>query len=88
MAVAKWSGRRYGLRDANHDGWYPFMQDVHVPLGSPEQFAAYATQVKQHAQEAGRDLASLDFTYDPKWYNEEEAERLPDGERHLETYSR
>ena len=63
------------------DGWFPFTQDVHVPLETPEQFAALATQVKQLAQEAGRDPASLDFTYDAKWFNEEEAERLPDGAR-------
>jgi probable F420-dependent oxidoreductase len=63
------------------DGWYPFTQDVHVPLGTPEQFAAYAAKVKQHAQEAGRDPASIDFTYDARWYNEHEAERLPNGAR-------
>ena len=28
-----------------------------------------------------RDPASLDFTYSASWYNEQEAERLPDGER-------
>lgn len=63
------------------DGWYPFTQDVHVPLGTPEQFAANAAQVKQHAQEAGRDPASIEFAYSASWYNEREAERLPDGAR-------
>ena len=28
------------------DGWYPFTQDVHVPLGTPERFAAYAGRVQ------------------------------------------
>ena len=51
------------------------------PWKSPEQFAAYAARVKQHAQEAGRDPASLDFTYSASWYNDQEAERLPDGAR-------
>src|SRR5262245_32288394 len=50
-----------------------------MTLGSPEQFAAYAAQVRQHAEEAGRDPAGLDFTFDARWYNEQEAERLPDG---------
>ena len=26
------------------DGWFPFTQDVHVPLGNPKQFAAYAAK--------------------------------------------
>ena len=42
-------------------GWYPFTQDVHVPLGSPEQFAVCAARVRQHAQEVGREAASIDF---------------------------
>jgi alkanesulfonate monooxygenase SsuD/methylene tetrahydromethanopterin reductase-like flavin-dependent oxidoreductase (luciferase family) len=54
---------------------------VHVPLGTPEQFAVHAAQVRQHAREAGRDPASLDFMYAASWYNEQEAERLPDGSR-------
>src|SRR5262249_36704943 len=63
------------------DGWYPLTQDVHVRLGTPEQFAVYAAQVKQHAQEAGRDPASMDYAYSASWYSEHEAERLPDGAR-------
>src|SRR5262249_1750509 len=63
------------------DGWYPFTQNVHVPLGTPEQFSAYAGRIKQHAQEAGRDPANLDSAYGGSWYNEQEAERLPDGTR-------
>jgi alkanesulfonate monooxygenase SsuD/methylene tetrahydromethanopterin reductase-like flavin-dependent oxidoreductase (luciferase family) len=63
------------------DGWYPFTQNVHVPLGTPEQFAAYAAQIKQHGREAGRDPTSIDFPYSASWYNEHEAERLPDGSR-------
>jgi alkanesulfonate monooxygenase SsuD/methylene tetrahydromethanopterin reductase-like flavin-dependent oxidoreductase (luciferase family) len=54
---------------------------VHDPLGTPEQFAAYAARVKRHAQDAGRDPASLDFTYSASWYNDQEAQRLPDGAR-------
>jgi probable F420-dependent oxidoreductase len=63
------------------DGWYPFTQNVHVPLETPEQFAAYAAKVKQHAQEAGRDPASIDFTYRADWYNDQKAEQRPNGAR-------
>jgi probable F420-dependent oxidoreductase len=63
------------------DGWYPFTQNVHVPLETPEQFAAHAVQIKQHAREAGRDPTHLDFAYSASWYNEHEAERLADGTR-------
>jgi probable F420-dependent oxidoreductase len=63
------------------DGWYPFTQDVHVPLATPQQFATHAAQVKQHAQEAGRDPAGIDFAYSASWYNEDEGERLADGAR-------
>ena len=45
------------------DGWYPFTDNAHVPLKTPEQFAEVAARVKQHAREAGRDPASIDFVY-------------------------
>jgi alkanesulfonate monooxygenase SsuD/methylene tetrahydromethanopterin reductase-like flavin-dependent oxidoreductase (luciferase family) len=51
------------------------------PWGPPEQFAEYAAKAKHHAQEAGRDPASIDFTYSASWYNDQEAERLPNGAR-------
>jgi len=63
------------------DGWYPFTLNVHVPLGTPEQFAESAARVKRHAQEAGRDPASIDLAYRADWYNDQEAERLPNGAR-------
>src|SRR5215475_7331732 len=53
------------------DGWYPFTQDVHVPLGTPAQFAAYTARVKRYAQEAGRDPSSLDFAYSASWLNDQ-----------------
>jgi len=63
------------------DGWYPFTDNAHVPLQTPEQYAEVATKVKRHAQEAGRDPASITFTYSANWYNDQEAEHLPDGSR-------
>jgi probable F420-dependent oxidoreductase len=63
------------------DGWYPFTQDVSVPLVTPEQFAACAARVRQHAREAGRDPDSLDLAYGAGAYNDQEAQKLPDGTR-------
>ena len=63
------------------DGWYPFTDNAHVPLRTPDQFAAVAAKVKRHAQEAGRDPDRLALTYTASWYNDEEAERLPNGDR-------
>ena len=63
------------------EGWYPFTQDVNVPLVTPEQFAACAAQVRQQAREAGRDPDSLDFAYGASAYNDQEAQQLPDGTR-------
>jgi probable F420-dependent oxidoreductase len=64
------------------DGWYPFTDNAHVPLKTPEQFAEVAARVKRHAGEAGRDPTSIAFAYSANWYNDQEAERLPNGERH------
>jgi len=63
------------------DGWYPFTDNAHVPLGTPGQFAEVAAKVKRHAREAGRDPDSMALAYSANWYNDQEAERLPDGTR-------
>jgi len=63
------------------DGWYPMTNNALLPLGTPEQFAESAARVKRHAQEAGRDPASIDFAYSASGYNDQEAERLSNGVR-------
>jgi len=63
------------------DGWYPLTNSARLPLETPEQFAAAAARVKRHAQEAGRDPASIACVYSANWYNDQEAERLPNGVR-------
>jgi alkanesulfonate monooxygenase SsuD/methylene tetrahydromethanopterin reductase-like flavin-dependent oxidoreductase (luciferase family) len=50
-------------------------------VGTPAQFAEYAARVKHHATEAGRDPSSLDFAYSASWYNDQQAQTLPDGQR-------
>ncbi|MGQ4806678.1 FMNH(2)-dependent dimethylsulfone monooxygenase [Candidatus Entotheonellaceae bacterium PAL068K] len=63
------------------NAWYPIGSNPRFPVTTPEQFAAYAARVKRHAQEAGRDPASLDFAYSTNWYNDQQALTLPDGQR-------
>lgn len=63
------------------DAWYPIGSNPRFPVGTPEQFAVSAARVKHHAQEAGRDPDRLDFAYSVNWYNDQDAERLPTGER-------
>src|SRR5262245_53890711 len=71
------------LRRAGHlaDAWYPAGSNPRFPLGTPEQFAAAAARVKRYAQDAGRDLASVDLAYSAGWYNDQEAQQLPSGVR-------
>lgn len=63
------------------DAWYPIGSNPRFPVGTPEQFAEYAAKVRRHAQEAGRNPSSMDFAYSANWYNDQEAQRLPSGER-------
>jgi len=70
--------RRAGRRA---DGWYPIGSNPRFPVGTPAQYAACAAIIKRHAQDAGRDHASVDFAYSANWHNDHEAQRLPSGER-------
>ena len=63
------------------DAWYPIGSNPRFPVATPAQFADFAASVKQHAQEAGRNPASLDFAYSTNWYNDQQAQTLPDGQR-------
>ena len=38
-------------------------------------------RVRRHAEEAGRDPATLDFAYSAGWYDDRAARALPDGSR-------
>jgi probable F420-dependent oxidoreductase len=61
--------------------WYPIGSNPRFPVGTLAQFAAYAARVKRYATEAGRDSSSLDFAYSANWYNDQQAQTLPDGQR-------
>jgi probable F420-dependent oxidoreductase len=63
------------------DAWYPIGSNPRFPVATPAQFADYAASVKQHAKEAGRNPSALDFAYSANWYNDQQAQTLPDGQR-------
>ena len=63
------------------DAWYPIGSNPRFPVGTPEEFAAYAARVKRHAQESGRDPSALDFAYSVNWSNDQQALTLPNGQR-------
>ncbi len=63
------------------NAWYPIGSNPRFPVGTPAQFAAYVARVKRYATEAGRDPSSLDFAYSANWFNDQQAQTLPDGQR-------
>jgi probable F420-dependent oxidoreductase len=63
------------------NAWYPIGTNPRFPVGTPAQFAEYAARVKRYATEAGRDPSSLDFAYSASWWNDQQAQTLPDGQR-------
>jgi probable F420-dependent oxidoreductase len=63
------------------NAWYPIGSNPRFPVTTPEQFAGYASKVKRHAQDAGRDPSALDFAYSTNWYTDQQALTLPNGQR-------
>jgi len=63
------------------NAWYPIGSNPRFPVATPEQFADYATTVKHHALESGRDPSALSFAYSTNWYTDQQALRLPTGQR-------
>jgi len=63
------------------NAWYPIGSNPRFPVATPEQFADYATTVKHHALESGRDPAALSFAYSTNWYTDQQALTLPNGQR-------
>jgi probable F420-dependent oxidoreductase len=62
------------------NAWYPIGSNPRFPVATPEQFADYATTVKHHALESGRDPSALSFAYSTNWYTDQ-ALTLPNGQR-------
>jgi probable F420-dependent oxidoreductase len=63
------------------NAWYPIGSNPRFPVGTPAQFATYTARVKRYAEEAGRDPSALDFAYSANWFNDQQAQTLPDGQR-------
>ncbi len=63
------------------NAWYPIGSNPRFPVATPEQFAGYATTVKHHALESGRDPSALSFAYSTNWYTDQQALTLPNGQR-------
>jgi len=63
------------------NAWYPIGSNPRFPVATPEQFADYATTVKHHALESGRDPSALSFAYSTNWYTDQQALTLPNGQR-------
>ena len=55
------------------------------PVGSISQFAEYASRVRGYAEDAGRDPSEIGFAYSAGWYNDQEAQTLPNGDRRVFT---
>ena len=63
------------------DAWYPIGNNPVFPVGSMDQLKASIDIVRRHCEEAGRDAAEMDFAYSAGWYDDRQAEKLPDGSR-------
>jgi probable F420-dependent oxidoreductase len=63
------------------NAWYPIGSNPRFPVTTPEQFADYASKVKRHAQDAGRDPSALAFAYSTNWYTDQQTLTLPNGQR-------
>jgi alkanesulfonate monooxygenase SsuD/methylene tetrahydromethanopterin reductase-like flavin-dependent oxidoreductase (luciferase family) len=63
------------------NAWYPIGSNPRFPVATPAQFADYVAKVKHYAKEAGRDPSALDFAYSANWFNDQQAQTLPDGQR-------
>ena len=71
------------LRRAGQLGnaWYPIGNNPAFPMDTPERLAEGMAIVRRHAEEAGRDPASIDFGYSAGWYNDREEQPGRDGGR-------
>ncbi len=71
------------LRRAGQLGnaWYPIGSNPAFPMDTPERLAEGMATVRRHAEEAGRDPASIDFGYSAGWYDDRGEKPGRDGDR-------
>lgn len=67
------------------DAWYPIGNNPRFPVSTPQQLSDCVSQVRRHAEEAGRDSRCIGFAYSAGWYDDQEAQTLPNGERRIFT---
>ena len=61
--------------------WYPTGNNPRAPLRTPEQFKKAVDRLGRYAEEYNRDPSEVELAYSAGWYNERDAQMLPNGER-------
>lgn len=69
------------------DGWYPIGNNPKFPLDTHERLARRLERLKGFADEAGRDMATIDLAYWSHWNTIGEEVKNADGERMMLTGS-
>ena len=63
------------------DVWYPTDSNIRYPMATLKQVSDGLSQVRRHAEEAGRDPSEIGLAYLSLWFSEPEPQTLPSGER-------
>lgn len=69
------------------DGWYPIGNNPRFPMDTHRRIEKRLERLKGFADEAGRDMATLDLAYWSHWYTLGEEVKNKDGERMILTGS-
>lgn len=67
------------------DAWYPIGNNPARPLNTPSRYKDGLDELKQMAEERGRDPASIGLAYWANWYNGGPAIQTDEGQRHMFT---
>ena len=67
--------------------WFPVGNNPRFPLLTPEQLSEARHRLHRYAEEFGRDPSKLEIAYGANWYDERNAQTLPDGRRRTFTGS-
>ncbi len=65
--------------------WYPIGNNPRFPVGTPEDYQAAGTRLRQFAEAADRDPSTIDLAYSASWLNDREAQTLSNGARRILT---
>jgi len=67
--------------------WFPVGNNPRFPLLTREQITEARDRLHSYAEEYGRDPSQLEMAYGANWYDEKNAQQLPDGQRRTFTGS-